>query len=494
MSETDPYARKYLVLGLVGVGVFMATLDSSIVNVSLPTIARYFSVPLGAAVEWVVIAYLVTVAALLLSIGRIADLVGKKTVWLTGLAIFTLGSMLCGAAPSLPLLIAARVLQGIGGASLMAISPAMLTSAFPPEQRGRAIGLNAVTVAVGISTGPTLGGLIVEHVSWRYIFYLNVPIGVLGWIATLRLLRADARRAPSRFDPLGALLLAVALASLTAGISLGQELGWTHVLPVALYATCLTSAGVFALHERRHPHPVVDFSLFRSRLFASASSSQMLSFVASFGIAVLMPFYFEELRGFSTQETGLLLTPYPVSLAVVAPLSGALADRIGTRWLAVTGMTILCLGLVALAGLGADNSKLDIIGRLVLAGFGQSLFQSPNNSALLGSAPPNRQGLASGLLATGRVIGQSLSVAFAGAVFATMGGAQAGQALSSGMAVDVETTRAIFLHAFSATLQGLAVFAAIAAVTSIVRGSEAVRQSRPLQDRSSEQRVTSRST
>jgi EmrB/QacA subfamily drug resistance transporter len=480
---------------LVGIGVFMATLDSSIVNVSLPTISRYFDQPLGAAVEWVVIAYLVTVAALLLSIGRIADLVGKKTVWLAGLAIFTLGSMLCGAALTLPMLIGARVLQGIGGASLMAISPAMLTSAFPPEQRGRAIGLNAVTVAVGISTGPTLGGLIVEHASWRYIFYLNVPIGVLGWIATLRLLKPDARRAPSRFDPLGAVLLASALASLTAGISLGQELGWAHALPLALYGICVTSASIFALHERTHPHPVVDFSLFRNRLFASASSSQMLSFVASFGIALLMPFYFEELRGFSTQETGLLMTPYPVSLAVVAPMSGALADRIGTRWLAVTGMTILCAGIFALSGLGADNSKLDIVARLVLAGVGQSLFQSPNNSALLGSAPPNRQGLASGLLATGRVIGQSLSVAFAGAVFAAMGGAHAGQLLISGNATDVEATRAVFLHAFSGALQGLAAFAALAAVTSIVRGSESVRQARPVHgDRTSEQQVTSRTT
>jgi EmrB/QacA subfamily drug resistance transporter len=480
LPASDPYSNRWLVFAVVGVGVFMATLDSSIVNVSLPTIAHYFGAPLGAAVEWVVIAYLVTVAALLLSIGRVADLVGKKPVWMTGLAIFTLGSMVCGAAPSLPLLIAARVLQGIGGASLMAISPAMLTSAFPPEQRGRAIGLNAVTVAVGVSTGPTLGGLIVEHVSWRYIFYLNVPIGVLGLIATFRLLPSDTRRVSSRFDPIGAVLLAVALASLTAGISLGQELGFTQTVPLALDFLCVIAAVLFVFHERRHPHPVVDFSLFRNRLFASASSSQVLSFLASFGISLLMPFYFEQLRGFGTQETGLLLTPFPVTIAMVAPISGALADRIGTRWLAVTGMSLLCGGLLLMSGLGAASSKLDIVLRLMMAGFGQALFQSPNNSALLGSAPPNRQGLASGLLATGRVIGQSLSVAFTGAAFAALGGAAAGLALMTHTATNEAVERGIFLHAFSSAMQLLAAFAALAALTSLVRGRERARTAQPL--------------
>jgi EmrB/QacA subfamily drug resistance transporter len=365
------------------------------------------------------------------------------------------------------------VLQGIGGASLMAISPAMLTSAVPPEQRGRAIGLNAVTVAIGVSAGPTLGGLIVEHVSWRYIFYLNVPIGVLGLIATFRLLPADTRRVSSRFDPIGAGLLALALASLTAGISLGQEFGWTAAFPLTLDVTCVLSALLFALHERKHPYPVVDFSLFRNRRFASASASQLLSFVASFGISLLMPFYFEQLRGFGTQQTGLLLTPFPVTIAVVAPISGALADRIGTRWLAATGMTLLCFGLLALSGLGADDSKLDIVLRLMLAGGGQALFQSPNNSALLGSAPPNRQGLASGLLATGRVIGQSLSVALAGAVFGALGGARAGQLVTAQVGGgDVVASHALFLHAFSGTLHVLAAIAAFAALTSLVRGRE----------------------
>jgi EmrB/QacA subfamily drug resistance transporter len=462
--------NKWLTFAVVAVGVFMATLDSSVVNVSLPAIAHHFGVPLGAAVEWIVIAYLVCIAALLLSIGRLADLVGRKVIWLSGLGLFTVASLACGAAPSLTWLIAARALQGVGGACLMAISPAMLTSAFPPQQRGRAIGLNAITVGLGISTGPTLGGLITEHSSFRYIFLLNLPIGVLGWIAAYMLLPDEPRpeRSSVHFDVLGALYLAVLLASLTAGVSLGHELGWTAPLPLALACSAALSGVAFAWHERKHPHPVVDFTLFRQRTFASACASLLLSFVASFSVSVMLPFYFEQLRGWGSALTGLMLTPYPLTLALIGPVSGALADRFGTRWLAAIGMTLLCCGLCALAGLGADTSKPDIIARVLLAGFGQALFQSPNNSALMGSAPKHRQGLASGMLATGRVVGQSLSVALSGAIFAGTGGAYAGRLLRT-TGTQLPALQESFLHSQRITFLCLAGVALLAAGIALVR-------------------------
>ena len=468
--------NKWATFAIVAVGVFMATLDTSIVNVSLPAIAHYFEVPLGAAVEWIVIAYLVSVAALLLSVGRLADLVGRKTIWLTGLGLFTLASLACGAAPNLPALIVARAFQGVGGACLMAISPAMLTSAFPPEQRGRAIGLNAVTVGLGISTGPTLGGLITEHSSFRYIFLLNLPIGVLGWIAAYMLLPKQPRpeRSSIHFDVLGALYLAVALASLTAGVSLGNELGWTDTLPLSLLGLVFVSGVAFAFHERSHAHPVVDFSLFRQRTFASACVSLLLSFIASFSVSVMLPFYFEQLRGWGSALTGLMLTPYPLTLALVGPFAGALADRIGTRWLAAGGMLILATGLCLLSQLGTDNSKVDIIIRVLIAGFGQAVFQSPNNSALMGSAPKQRQGLASGMLATGRVVGQSLSVAVSVAVFTGFGGAEAGRQLRTGPALPALQQE--FLHSQCITFLCLAAVALLAAGTALVREHTVARQ------------------
>jgi EmrB/QacA subfamily drug resistance transporter len=470
--------NKWLTFVVVAVGVFMATLDASVVNVSLPAIAHHFGVPLGAAVEWIVMAYLVSVAALLLSIGRLADLVGRKTIWLTGLGLFTAASLACGAAPSLTALIVARAFQGVGGACMMAISPAMLTAAFPPEQRGRAIGMNAITVGLGISTGPTLGGLITEHASFRYIFLLNLPVGILGWLAAYSILPKDTRpaRESIHFDLLGAFYLAIALASLTAGVSLGNELGWTQVLPASLLCLVLLSGLAFAFHERAHPHPVVDFSLFRQRTFASACVSLLLSFIASFSVSVMLPFYFEQLRGWGSSLTGLMLTPYPLTLALVGPVSGALADRFGTRWLAAGGMLILCAGLCALALLGPDNSKPDIIARVLLAGLGQALFQSPNNSALMGSAPKQRQGLASGMLATGRTVGMSLSVAMSGAIFTGLGGAEAGLMLR-GQPGSPELQQ-IFLHSQCITFVCLAGVALLAAGAALVRERAAPRQAK----------------
>jgi EmrB/QacA subfamily drug resistance transporter len=429
-------------------------------------------VPLGAAVEWVVIAYLVCVASLLLTMGRLSDVVGRKRIWLFGLGAFTLGSMLCGAAPSLLGLILARAAQGIGGACMMAVSPAMLTGAFPPEQRGRAIGLNAVTVAVGISVGPTLGGMITERVSWRYIFYVNVPIGVLGLVACWKLLPRDVPRTRSGFDPVGAALLAVSLASLTALMTLGNELGWASPQAAVLALVVLVGSVLFALQERRHPYPVIDFSLFRSRLFSSACLSLMLSFWSSFAVSVLMPFYFEQLRGYGAERTGLMLTPFPLMIALIAPLAGSLADRIGTRVLASVGMSVLCLGLWLLSRLDETSTPLAIIGCLTVAGAGQALFQAPNNSALLGAAPPERQGLASGMLATGRTVGQSLSVALAGAIFAAMGGAAAGRALVAGSGIDRSALQHDFLHGYAITFAVQAGLAAIAAITSLARGNE----------------------
>ncbi len=408
-TEVDPgaeHANKWAVLAIVAVGIFMATLDTSIVNISLPTIAHYFGVALSGAVEWVIIAYLVVIAGVLLTIGRLADMIGHKPIWVAGLVIFTVGSAICGAAPSLGLLIAARGLQGLGGALLMSISPAMLINAFPAHKRGRALGLNAVVVALGVSVGPTLGGIITEHLTWRWIFYVNVPIGVIGFIASMRVLTERMRRGRGRFDPLGAVLLAIGLVALTMGLSFGQEWGWTSPLLLSTLVVGIIALLALVVVERRVSDPIIDLTLLRGRVFLSANASLILSFLALFAVSFMLPFYLEELRGFSTEQAGLLLTPLPLTIAVLAPFSGMLADRIGTRWLAAGGLAIACLGLVLISQLNAQSSVWDIIWRLVVTGAGQALFQSPNNSALLGAAPRGQQGSASGFLATGRVVGK----------------------------------------------------------------------------------------
>ena len=465
-------AGKWTVLGIVGIGVFMATLDASIVNISLPKISSAFHVPLNGLVEWVIISYLIVIASLLLTLGRLTDIVGRKLIWALGMSIFTIGSALCGAAPSLLTLVLFRALQGLGGAMIMAISPAMITRAFPAWQRGRALGLNAMVVAAGTSAGPAIGGFITQAFSWRWIFYINVPIGIVGIFATLRLLtermRISGKSEP--FDIRGALLLAAGLISLMLGLSFGQEAGWGSWFGIGLFGGAALLLAAFALHASGRAHAIVDFSLFRNRLFTAALCSSLLSFLSLFAVLFLMPFYLEELLGFTAGRSGILLTAVPLTISVVAPFSGWLSDRFGSRALSSLGLAVASVGLWCLSNLTPQSSTFDIAWPLMVAGFGQALFQSPNNNAIMGSVPLHRLGIASGFLATVRVLGQGFSVALSGAIFASLGGATAGAALSRQAATPPGPLQQTFIHAFHTALFTCMIIASVGVFTSLMRG------------------------
>jgi EmrB/QacA subfamily drug resistance transporter len=468
VAERTP--GKWTVFGIVAIGVLMATIDSSIVNVSLPVIAKSFGVPLGGAVEWVVIAYLVVIASLLLTVGRVSDVMGRKVAWGVGLGVFTVGSALCGAAPSLGALVGFRALQGVGSAGTMAVSPAMLVAAFPGEQRGRALGLNAVVVGLGISLGPTLGGIITQHLGWRWIFYVNVPLGVLGVLASVFLLPHQRAPRKERVDVPGAVLLAVGLGALTAGLSFGPELGWTSWPLLACLGAAVVGLVGLVLRVLRATDPLIDRKLFTNRVFTSASVSLLLAFIATFAVAFLLPFYLEQLRGMPAQKAGLLLTPLPLTIALVSPATGSLADRIGTQKLAAGGMFLAAVGLGLLATIDAGTSLPRLVANLVLLGVGQAVFQPPNNSALMGAAPRERQGIAAGVLATGRVLGQSLSVALAGALFGIFGGAEAAHALRHGAVAG--PAAGAFVHGMHAALAGCSVVALASSAIALVRGRD----------------------
>ncbi len=470
-------ASKWMILSLSGTAAFMTTLDSSIVNIALPSIARAFGVPLTGAVEWVLIGYLVVVAGTLLTLGRLADMMGRRPVFLAGLAMFTLSSAVCGAAPSLPLLIAARCLQGLGAAGIFATNVALITRAFPPAERGRALGTNMVLVALGVSAGPTIGGIQTDAFDWRSIFYVNVPVGAAVILAASRVLKERQVLVRQRFDVAGAILLGVGLAALTAALSFGPEWGWTSTRFIAAVAIAAVALAATLPVERRQPSPIIDLALLRNRVFVLANVSFMLCMLALFAVGFLLPFYFEELRGFDTLMSGLLLTPLSLTLGVVAPLSGALADRAGSRWLAPAGLAIACLGLVLLTRLDATTPTWYLVASLVVVGLGQAMFQSPNSRAIMGAAPATEQGVASGMLATARVLGQSLSVALAGAVFTGLGGAAAGALLLAGRGtLSPERAGALaqtFVDALHAALFVCAAVAAIGVVTALARGQEA---------------------
>ena len=479
-NELPLVVNKWTVLALSASATFMTTLDGSIVNIGLPNIARTFHTGLSGETEWIIIGYLVIIAAILLTCGRLADMIGRKPIFLTGLLVFIIGSALSGLAPSLLLLILARLFQGVGGALIFSVNIAMITSAFPPNGRGLALGLNAVIVSLGVAAGPTIGGIITQYLTWRWIFYVNVPICAIVLLASLYLYREQrsAFKQHQRFDPIGAIVLAVGLAALTLGLSFGQEWGWLSLGTLTSLGVSLVMLTIGVYVEMHVEQPIVNLSLVTNRVFALANISFILCMMALFAPGFLLPFYFEELRGFSTIQTGLMLTPLPLMLAATAPLSGSLADRFGSRWISPVGLAIACFGLVLLSQITTQSSSWDIIWRLAVTGIGQGLFQSPNTRTLMGAAPQNAQGEASGLLSTGRVIGQSMSVALTGTVFAALGGAAAGVLLVSQHTHSLPSTPNIvalqntFVSSFHAAFLVCATFAALGIFTALARGND----------------------
>jgi len=395
----------------------MASLDTSVVNVILPVVTRALHSDV-ATIEWIVTMYVLVISGLLVSFGRLGDLRGHKTVYLSGYVVFVLGSALCGVAPTPLTLIAFRALQALGAAMLFANSPAILTKNFPAVQRGRVLGLQAMMVYLGRSAGPSLGGWLMGALSWRAVFYINVPIGLVAvWLSFRFIPRDPPSDKPERFDLPGAALSLSGLVALLLALSQGHAWGWTSPPTVLLLAGAVLLLSVFVVIERRVASPMLDLGLFHNRLFSAAAGTAVLNFVCVSTILFLMPFYLLQGRGLSAVDTGLLLTAQPLIMAVAAPLSGNLSDRVGSRLPTTLGMVILAFGLFGLSRLGEHTSLAVVAALLALTGLGAGIFVSPNNSALMGSAPRHRQGVAGGILQTGRNVGTVLGVGLTGAIF-----------------------------------------------------------------------------
>lgn len=417
-------AQQWWILISVGVGTFMTALDGSVVNTVLPVIREHFASDV-AAIQWVVVVYLLVISGLLLTFGRLGDIYGHKPVYMTGFVIFTAASALCGLAPTAGFLVLARGFQALGASMLMANSPAILTKSFPPQQRGQALGLQATMTYLGLTVGPSLGGWIAYQFSWRYIFYINLPVGLAAILLSYRFipshLSGDAEhRGHEQFDKLGALVFMAGLVALLLGLNRGHDWGWTSTPILGLLLGSVVLLAVFVTLEKRIPHPMLDLSLFRNRIFSTSVLSALLNYIAVYSIIFLMPFYLIQGLGLDSAHAGLLLTAQPLVMAVVAPASGTLSDRIGARLPATVGMLILSMALFLLSRLGPGSETFQITGSLALAGLGIGIFVSPNNSALMGSAPRHRQGIAAGVLATARNVGMVLGVGIAGAVLSTV--------------------------------------------------------------------------
>lgn len=468
MKVTDQ-SHKWWALAAVGSGVFMSTVDGSIVNIALKTLQDYFGAGLH-EVEWVVLAYLLAITCLLPSMGRLGDMIGKRRVYLAGFVVFTVGSALCGLSWNVSALVAFRVLQAVGAAMLQSLGPALLVTAFPPEERGVALGYTGTIVAAGILTGPVLGGLLLRSVGWQSIFYVNIPIGIAAILLSLRALPDDRRRTQQRFDLPGAGLLAGGLLLVLLALTEGQVWGFGDWRTFAVLAAGTLGLVGFVLWERRAAAPMINLSLFRSMTFSLSLLAAFMAFLASAFNFLLLPFYLQNVLGFDPQRTGLTLIASPIALSLVSPISGRLSDRFGARWLGVVGLSFTALGLASFATLTTASTQLDVILRLLLMGVGFGLFQSPNNSTIMGSAPRSALGVASSLLAVMRTLGQTTGVAVAGAVWAALVTSAAGRLYEP---ITSAPPEALVAGLHGAMIMG-ATLAAIGIVPTLLRSRPAV--------------------
>ena len=419
IMPTKSIDRKWWVLLSVGIGSFMAALDGSVVNTILPVIKDAFNSNV-AAVEWVVTVYLLVLSGLLLTFGRLGDLRGHKSIYVWGFGIFVLSSALCGAAPSTMLLIVFRGIQAIGSAMLASNSPAILTGSFPAKSRGQAIGLNSMMTYLGLTAGPSLGGFLAQTLGWRSVFYINVPVGALALTFSLIFIpKGKPAELDTRFDLAGASVFLAGLVSLILCLNQGAEWGWSSYPILGLAGVAAVLLTIFILIEMRSPAPMLDLSLFRNPMFSASTISAVLNYICVYSLLFLMPFYLIQGRSLNPAQAGLLLTAQPILMAITAPISGSLSDRSGSRLPGMIGMAGLASGLFLLSRLGPQTPYWVVAVGLAVAGFGTGTFISPNTSALLGAAPPHRQGIASGVQAAGRNVGMVLGIGLAGAIFTT---------------------------------------------------------------------------
>ena len=417
-SILAPETRKWWTLGAVAFGLFMIMLDNTIVNVALPSIQRDLNIGIS-ELEWVFNGYALTFGVLMLTGGKLADLMGRRSIFIAGLVIFTVASLFCGLATSAGWLIGARVVQGVGSALMNPATLSIITATFPPRQRGMAIGIWAGVSAMALAIGPLAGGLITQHLNWNWIFFINVPIGILAILVT-RIVVDESRdtSADQRLDLPGLLSSGIALFALTYGLIEANTYGWTSGRILGLFALAAIGFVVFIVLEMRQRAPMLDLSLFKNGTFAGANTVMLLVGLAMFGVFFYNSLFIQNILGYSAVQTGASFLPMTVLIILVAPLAGKYSDRVGSRWLMGFGMVLLSASLFIFSRLDETSTFWDILPGLLVGGFGMALVMTPTTAAAMGSVPVDKAGVGSAVLNSGRQVGGALGIAVMGAIVA----------------------------------------------------------------------------
>jgi EmrB/QacA subfamily drug resistance transporter len=413
-----PENRKWWTLGAVAFGLFMIMLDNTIVNVALPSIQRDLNIGIS-ELEWVFNGYALTFGVLMLTGGKLADLFGRRRIFVVGLVIFTLASLACGLATNAEMLIGARVVQGVGSALMNPATLSIITATFPPRQRGMAIGIWAGVAAMALAIGPLVGGLITQHIGWNWIFFINVPVGILAIVVT-RLVVAESRDTSvgQRLDLPGLVSSAIALFALTYGLIEANTYGWTSGRILGLFAVAVVGLALFVVLELRQRAPMLDLSLFKNGTFAGANTVMLFVGLAMFGVFFYNSLFIQNIMGYSAVQTGATFLPMTMLIILVAPVAGRFSDRVGSRWLMGVGMVFLSVSLFLFSRLDIGSNFWDLLPGLMVGGFGMALVMTPTTAAAMGSVPVDKAGVGSAVLNSMRQVGGSLGIAVMGAIVA----------------------------------------------------------------------------
>ena len=466
--------RRWWTLGALCFALFMIMLDNTVVNVALPAIQSDLGISVS-ELEWTVAAYALTFASLLLTGGKLGDLLGRRLIFTIGLAVFTLSSLACGLSSSAPELISARAVQGIGAALMMPATLSIISATFHARERGMAIGIWAGVSAMALAIGPLLGGVITEHISWNWIFYVNVPIGVLAVIAAIVVVpeSRDTSR-EQRLDLPGLVTSAVGLFALVYALIEAHSYGWTSARILGLFAIAVVALAAFVLLEIHQRVPMLDLSLFRNGTFAGANLVAILVTLAMFGIFVFFPIYMQTFRGWSPIQAGAALLPWTVMVVIFAPIAGKLSDRVGSRWLMAGGMTVVAICCLLLSTVTLHSSFWHMLPAFILGGLGMSFVMTPMSAAAMGAAPVDKAGVASGVLNTFRQVGVALGIGIMGAIISNRAAAAAADGASPPQA---------FVHGltFGMRVSAVICFGAAIAAATLVRRYRHADASQPLE-------------
>lgn len=464
---------KWFILLTVLIGATMSALDVSIVNVATPTIENRFQVPMS-MIEWVVMGYMLTLTVFLPFFGRLADIFGRTKMYNIGFIIFTIGSALCGISPNAYFLIFSRVLQAVGAGMLQANSVAIITQSFPKNELGRAIGIQGAVQAIAMSIGPFISGILISLLNWRLIFYINVPIGIIGTLMALFILPASKPNLKKniKIDFIGVILCATGLGFLVLAIDQGTKIGWTSPFIIFCFLAFLIILPLFILRELKTESPMLDLKIFKNWDFSTGNITGFLSYYVLFAVLFLMPFYLEDIMHYDAEIVGSILTPIPLAMALIAPFAGAISDKIGSRFMTTLGMIICAIAAFLLSFLN-DNINIYFLTLIfIILGLGMGIFTPPNNSAIMLSAPEDKLGVAGGVLNMMRALGLIFGVDISSMIFTSLKLnvlAQHGYFIES--LAPFTIYRIAFMNGFSFVMISLLIICVIAVIISFTKRS-----------------------